>query len=83
MPKMRKWIAFFLIFLLIASLFCFAAFADGDATEGEQPEQAPAPTTGNKIAFVVIGVCIFGGIAFFLRWRFSRRAKYTNYSRYY
>ena len=45
MPKMRKRIAFFLIFLLIASLFCFAAFADGDATEGEQPEQAPAPTT--------------------------------------
>ena len=83
MPKIGKWIAFFLIFLLIASLFCFAAFAEGETTEKEQPQQTPAPTIGQKIAFIAIGVCVFGGIAVFLRWRSVRRARYNNYTRYY
>ena len=83
MSKIERWIVFVLVFALVAALFCFAAFAEGETTEKEQPEQPPTPTIGQKIAFIAIGVCIFGGIAVFLRWRFVRRARYNNYTRYY
>lgn len=78
-----RFAAFCLLLALVVSLFCFAAFAEGETAPEEQSDPQPAPSKGGKIALIVVGACVAGGVTLFLRWQFMRRARKNDYSRYY